>query len=570
MPTNTVFAFSYLRFSSTTQADGDSVRRQTALREAWLKRNPEVKLNTTFTLEDRGVSGYRGEHRTNRKHALAQFLDLVERGRVPAGSYLIVENLDRLTREEPEVSIPLVMNLIRAGIKVVQLVPTEMVYEPGMDFGRLMMMLWELARGHGESKRKSGLLAEVWTEKKQQARAGRTPYGKMCPAWLELVDGHYRVKEDAGRAVRKIFQWCVHGKGVGTILTCLNREGIPPIGRTGEWDRGYVGKILNNPAVYGLYQPHIGNKKRKPEGEPVPGYYPAVIEESLFHAAQSARKARERKSGRPAVTAVNPFSGLLWSASDGSKLQVYGCKGYKYLISTAAVAKKREGVVWQTFPLPVFVTAVLAHLRELQASELFSDPGAARVNELTGRLGDVERRLAVALERFHADPESPTWADQVTQLDREKRALKGELAEARRAAANPIAGVWEEAVQLMTQDEPERLRGALLSTLQGVWVLMSTRGKDKLCAAQVWFKGGDKFRHYNLLYRPARANGKARTDGRWWARSLKYHADPEVMDLRKPENAERYLRHYLDAFDPEHDALLDGGTDPFTITGPVG
>jgi hypothetical protein len=30
-------AFSYLRFSSDAQADGDSVRRQTALRDAWLE-----------------------------------------------------------------------------------------------------------------------------------------------------------------------------------------------------------------------------------------------------------------------------------------------------------------------------------------------------------------------------------------------------------------------------------------------------------------------------------------------------------------------------------------------------
>src|SRR5262249_8716875 len=81
-------AFSYLRFSSTSQAEGDSVRRQNALRDGWLKRHPHVRLDKALSLVDAGVSGYRGEHRTNRRHALACFLDLVERGRVPAGSYL--------------------------------------------------------------------------------------------------------------------------------------------------------------------------------------------------------------------------------------------------------------------------------------------------------------------------------------------------------------------------------------------------------------------------------------------------------------------------------------------------
>jgi DNA invertase Pin-like site-specific DNA recombinase len=112
-------AYSYLRYSSAAQADGDSVRRQTALREDWLKRHPEVRLDASLRLVDAGVSGYDGRHRKNGKHALASFVDLVQRGRVPAGSYLIVENLDRLTRETPVVSIPAVLNLVASGIRVV-------------------------------------------------------------------------------------------------------------------------------------------------------------------------------------------------------------------------------------------------------------------------------------------------------------------------------------------------------------------------------------------------------------------------------------------------------------------
>src|SRR5262245_58222501 len=92
-------AYSYLRFSSPAQADGDTVRRQSALRDDWLRRHSHVTLDQSLILADRGVSGFTGEHRTNKKHHLARFLDLVRRGRVAAGSYLIVENLDRLSRE---------------------------------------------------------------------------------------------------------------------------------------------------------------------------------------------------------------------------------------------------------------------------------------------------------------------------------------------------------------------------------------------------------------------------------------------------------------------------------------
>src|SRR5262245_21049624 len=70
-------AYSYLRFSSRGQAEGGSVRRQTDLRDAWLKRHPNVHLDRS--LVDKGVSGYTGAHRKNGKHALAAFVDLVER-----------------------------------------------------------------------------------------------------------------------------------------------------------------------------------------------------------------------------------------------------------------------------------------------------------------------------------------------------------------------------------------------------------------------------------------------------------------------------------------------------------
>jgi DNA invertase Pin-like site-specific DNA recombinase len=538
--------YSYLRFSSTSQADGDSVRRQTALRESWLKRHPDVRLDTSLTLVDAGVSGYRGKHRTEKRHALAQFLDLVERGRVPAGSFLIVENLDRLTREEPEVSIPLVMNLIRAGVKVVQLAPTEMVYEPGMDFGKLMMMLWELARGHAESKRKSGLCGEAWMAKKEQARKDKTPYGAQCPAWLELANGEYRVKADAARAVRKIFEWSAAGLGALRILERLNGEGVPPIGKSGAWERSYVCKILRSRTVLGEYQPHKGSRQRQPEGEPVPGFYPAVIGERLWNAAQAAAQARQRRSGRPATAALNPFSGLLHSATDGEKLHVTGSRGRKYLVSAAAVQKK-VGAQWRTFPLRVFVEAVLSQLKELGAAELFTDPTAGRLTELTGRLADVEKRLAASVAKFDADPESPTWAEQVSKWDREKRFLAKELAEARMEAANPVSGSWAEAVALMAEDDPDRLRAALLATVEGVWVVIVRRGYNHLAALQVWFRGGAR-RDYLILFRQGHGSHRSNQGlvpawpARWWALSLADVTDAGALDLRRRDHARRLER----------------------------
>src|SRR5688500_15449393 len=92
-------AFSYIRFSHPSQIKGDSLRRQTEAAAAWCKRNG-VQLDASVTLHDLGKSAYTGTHRKNPdRHALASFLRMVEQGRIPRGSHLIIEALDRLSRE---------------------------------------------------------------------------------------------------------------------------------------------------------------------------------------------------------------------------------------------------------------------------------------------------------------------------------------------------------------------------------------------------------------------------------------------------------------------------------------
>src|SRR3954466_5243657 len=87
-------AYSYIRFSAKEQERGDSLRRQTDLRDGWLARNPGVKLDDSLKLQDLGVSAFRGKHRSGDAFALGQFVKLVETGRVAKGSFLLVENLD--------------------------------------------------------------------------------------------------------------------------------------------------------------------------------------------------------------------------------------------------------------------------------------------------------------------------------------------------------------------------------------------------------------------------------------------------------------------------------------------
>jgi DNA invertase Pin-like site-specific DNA recombinase len=535
-PAGPVPAYSYQRFSSAAQADGDSVRRQSELRDDWLRRHPEARLDTT--LVDPGVSGYTGAHRRNGKHALGSFLDLVRRGRVPAGALLLVENLDRLSREHPLEVMALVGELTRAGVVVVQLEP-EQTFTADMDEGTLCMLLLGSVRGHGESKRKSNMLGKVWGEKKHQAREGKVPHGKMCPAWLELVDGRYLVKADAARAVRKVFRWCAAGLGLHGILDRLAAEGVPAFGRSGRWERSYVRLLLNSPAVRGIYQPHTGHRRRTADGEPVPGYFPQLIDDTLWHAARAALTARTRRSGRPAKdpAAANPFSGLLADAVDGSKLHVCGAPGAKYLMNAAGLNRQR-GTRRRRFPLRPLVEALLSRMSELQSSDLFRDPGAGRVSDLEGKVAEVDDRLAAAVARFEADPLSQTWSALVSKYDVEKRALVAELAEARQAASNPLSATWAEAVALMHRDDPVRLRAALLATVTGIRCIFTGTTRVRVAAVQVDFRGGGR-RSYVVAYEAGKSNARVKRAGRWSARSFAESGAPAGLDLTRADHVRR-------------------------------
>src|SRR5262245_25916913 len=212
-------AYSYQRFSSPEQGKGDSLRRQDELRDAWLRRHL-VTLDTELEFRDEGVSGWRGANRSDTA-ALGQFLRLVNDGKIPKGSYLIVESLDRLSREHVQEALRLLLNLTAAGIKVVQLLPVEMVYDSKSDTTPLLMAVMELSRGHSESLMKSERVGRAWANLKRNAAAGK-PITARCPSWLTVEDDRFRVLPDAAATVRRIFALAIEGFGIGAITKRLN------------------------------------------------------------------------------------------------------------------------------------------------------------------------------------------------------------------------------------------------------------------------------------------------------------------------------------------------------------
>jgi DNA invertase Pin-like site-specific DNA recombinase len=560
-------AYSYLRFSHPDQAKGDSLRRQTELRDAWLARN-HAALDTSLTLEDKGVSAFNGDHRGNPdRHALAAFVSLVTKGRISRGSYLIVENLDRLSREDIIPALSLLLDLIQSGIRVVQLIPVETVYDAKSNPMHLMMAIMELSRGHSESAMKSERVGGAWRQKKRRAAENGEPLTARAPAWLRLVDGEWEVVDSAVETIQCIFRLAIDGYGMGIIVKRLNAEHVPVIGHARHWARSYVAKLLNNRAVVGEYQPFKGRAgKRQPDGKPIPKYYPAIIAEDTWYAARAALASRRGRAGRPAKDRTNVFSGLLFDARSGGTLQRVN-KGKKS-VGPALVPYQAfqgvEGTRYVSFPFSTFEQAVFSCLREIDQREILprKERGPDQTQVLAGRLAEVESEIeklkARLLVRY-----TDALADVLERQEAEKASVSEQISEARQEAATPLNGAWHECGSLLdvlhkAPDAEElrvKLRAALRRIVEGVWCLFVARGATRIAAVQIWFTGG-AHRDYLIVHRAATGGSVGVRPAKWWARSLVGVA-PSSLDLRRRKDAEA-----LEAALNDVDLLVDETAPP--------
>jgi DNA invertase Pin-like site-specific DNA recombinase len=517
-PTPPATAYSYVRFSSSAQAEGDSLRRQSEAAANWCKAS-RVALDDSLTLHDLGKSAFTGKHRTNPdRNALAAFLRLVEQGRVPRGSYLVIENLDRLSREHIRPALTLLLNLIEAGVRVVQLKPAVTVFDDDVDPYLLMMAIMELSRGHGESKMKSERIGSAWANKKKAARENGTVLTRRLPAWVEERGGKLALIPRKAAAVRRVVELAAAGYGVNAIMRRLAREKVEPIGRSGRWTRSYVGLLLKDRNVIGELQPR--KRDGTPDGDPIPNYYPAVVSERQWLAARAGAAQRLKKRGGSGAH-LNLFASLLRDARGGESYIAVTAPAHKAGHRRILVnADSRDGrAPLRSFPLPVFERAVLSCLREIDPREILNgDAGPDETRALAGEMARVESAIALIEADLNEHGESPALFRRLREREGEKKALAEKLAAARQKAAHPLSESWGECQSLIDvldnapdpADARLRLRAVLRHITDSIWLLVVPRGFDRLAAVQIWFAGCKRHRDYVILYRRTRANAQVR------------------------------------------------------------
>ena len=153
-------AYSYVRISTDIQLKGHSKQRQLERSQDYAKKHG-LRL-VEAGLEDLAVSAFHGAN--VRDGDLGRFLRAVESGEIERGSYLLVESLDRISRQEIVKSLALFLRIIEAGINLVTL-QDEFLYQAGkIQLAELVISLTSMSRAHDESLIKSQRVLAAWEE----------------------------------------------------------------------------------------------------------------------------------------------------------------------------------------------------------------------------------------------------------------------------------------------------------------------------------------------------------------------------------------------------------------------
>lgn len=337
-------AYSYLRMSTMEQLRGDSLRRQLQKSREYAAREG-LDLVADDELKDIGRSAFKGEHIEG--GVLGVFLKRVEQGEIPKGSFLLVENLDRLSRAQPLIAVDLLQRICGQEITVVTLIDGQKYTDLNNNQMQLILSVLTFQRAHEESRTKQKRLQESWTAKR--AKASEQPLTSNAPKWLKPILGkdkkivRFELHRERVEVVNRIFRESVGGIGAWSIARRLNKASTPTFGRSKGWQASYIKKILSSRTVLGEFQPHhFNDKKREPFGDPIPNYYPAIISEEVFAAANAAIKARQPDKGgggRTGENYANLFKGLLFCARCGAAIRLLNKgklpKGGRYLVCDA-------------------------------------------------------------------------------------------------------------------------------------------------------------------------------------------------------------------------------------------
>jgi DNA invertase Pin-like site-specific DNA recombinase len=336
-------AYIYCRYSSEMQSQGDSLRRQfQRCNEAIKKHNLYVKERIT----DEAFSGFHGDNLINGK--LKDFIDRAIAGDIEKNAFLIVENLDRITRLQPSKAVNVITQILSSGLEIYQTSPECLfTFKNKKDEAMTIIMITLFAqRAHEESDTKSYRIKEAWISRIERILKGEQKIlMDKPPYWLDVVEKDfdvngktkrlkcYQVNQTRTDEVLLILEY-LKSMGIKESCKMMNAESAGK-----KWTVKGVQRLLQSKTLYGeldlkLSVREDGKKELQSRGLEMPQIYPPIIAKQDFDEILELIKVRAsgRGGGRKSTQFNNIFSKILYCAHCGGAYRYMHKREYSYLV----------------------------------------------------------------------------------------------------------------------------------------------------------------------------------------------------------------------------------------------
>ncbi|MFZ9068592.1 MAG: recombinase family protein [bacterium] len=319
----------YSRVSSQKQ----TLDRQNELLNKWLAAHEdEYEEDVSLRMDDDGLSGSNKRRNNITFGELGRFIaDLRDpkNTRIPEGSVLLIDAVDRISRQDIMTTMGIWADIIRHGVNILIVNPEVEVGEHNInDLNVVLPLIIGMATAYEESQKKAIRTKQNWSRKLDRYTPGQI-LTKVYPQYLNLTItkeektefgttvqfGTFAPKPTVKEVIKKAFDMASKGSTQQKILKELNAntEKYKPWTNKGRFTQTYLSKLLKDRALLG--EVTIGTKT-------FANYYPKLVDKKLFDKVQVALKQKKRVLVGDNKR-VNLFRGMVFNTNDGSPMVMH-------------------------------------------------------------------------------------------------------------------------------------------------------------------------------------------------------------------------------------------------------
>ncbi|MBE5213691.1 recombinase family protein [Pectobacterium sp. A535-S3-A17] len=492
----------YVRVSSDQQIQGDGLDRQEYMLINYFNDNAAIQgFDPQYELIiDEGRSAFKAEH-LQENAGLGKFFKQVKEGLIQPGSVLIVESLDRFSRENPFRCVEYISHLDKKQIELHDVDKRLIISRRHSNSLTFATMIAE--RAYEESRLKSYRIRKGWDKRRRMAKEEGQYMIKNCPPWISIVNNKYEVNDNA-KIIREIFDLYLSGIRSFNISKMMNDSGR--LINDKLWTGTKVCRVLRNVRCKGDYITNITERNFDDDTVNVTSdilkIYPAIVSEDEFREVQR-RLEGHNYSGRIRNDLKKTlFSYVVKCSHCGSALSTSTTGEYTYL--KCSNAREKNGCAASMLPYMPFEKAILKHIKDIDVAEVLNntDRNLNEIDTIKSEIVELESNIdeyiqGIAKRKRQGLLIPFAMIDEQSQAEDKLKVLK-ELLSSKLDSANITRVEFSDDIHdVKNIEERARLEVELKKVIKRIDIL--SESKNKFIIADIQYYNDDHVKHVLLI-----------------------------------------------------------------------